>query len=58
MDVVKFVRAHAGIKDTPIVIFSNAFMSDLVQRAADAGAAREDPYSRVLLSVGPCSRAT
>lgn len=38
VDVVKFVRSHAETAKIPIVIFSNAFMSDLVQRAADAGA--------------------
>jgi CheY-like chemotaxis protein len=36
--VVKYVRAHPETAKIPIVIFSNAFMSDLVQRAADAGA--------------------
>lgn len=38
VDVVKYVRSHAETAKIPIVIFSNAFMSDLVQRAADAGA--------------------
>jgi len=38
VDVVKYVRAHPETSKIPIVIFSNAFMSDLVQRAADAGA--------------------
>src|SRR4051812_44694794 len=38
VDVVKYVRSHPETAGIPIVIFSNAFMSDLVQRAADAGA--------------------
>ncbi len=38
VDVVKYVRNHAETAKIPIVILSNAFMSDLVQRAADAGA--------------------
>lgn len=38
VDVVKYVRAHADTSKIPIIILSNAFMSDLVQRAADAGA--------------------
>jgi DNA-binding response OmpR family regulator len=38
VDVVKFVRSHAETATIPIIILSNAFMSDLVQRAADAGA--------------------
>jgi DNA-binding response OmpR family regulator len=38
VDVVKYVRANADTAKIPIIIFSNAFMSDLVQRAADAGA--------------------
>lgn len=38
VDVVKFVRSHAETSKIPIIILSNAFMSDLVQRAADAGA--------------------
>jgi DNA-binding response OmpR family regulator len=38
VDVVKYVRAHADTAKIPIIILSNAFMSDLVQRAADAGA--------------------
>lgn len=38
VDVVKFVRSHNETATIPIIILSNAFMSDLVQRAADAGA--------------------
>lgn len=38
VDVVKFIRSHNETAKIPIIILSNAFMSDLVQRAADAGA--------------------
>ena len=38
VDVLKFVRSHAELQETPVIIFSNAFMSDMAQRAAIEGA--------------------
>lgn len=37
-DVLKFIRSQAAFKDTPVVVFSNSYMSDLVRKAAEAGA--------------------
>jgi len=40
VDVLKFIRARADLKTTPVIIFSNCYMSDMVQAAAVAGADR------------------
>lgn len=37
-DVLKFIRAHPDLKHIKVVIFSNAYMTDLAQEAAKAGA--------------------
>jgi len=40
VDVLKFIRARPDLKTTPVIIFSNCYMSDMVQAAAVAGADR------------------
>src|SRR5882672_1356860 len=40
VDVLKFMRSRAESKATPVIIFSNSYMSDMVQAAAVAGADR------------------
>jgi two-component system chemotaxis response regulator CheY len=37
-DVLKFIRAEPALKSTPVIILSNAYMTDLARQAADAGA--------------------
>lgn len=39
-DVLKFLRAHKDLKTTKVVIFTNAYMTDLAQEASKAGADR------------------
>lgn len=39
-DVLKFIRAHKDLKTTKVVIFTNAYMTDLAQEASKAGADR------------------
>jgi CheY-like chemotaxis protein len=38
VDVLRFVRSSPEIKTTPVVILSEAYMSDLAQEAAKIGA--------------------
>jgi CheY-like chemotaxis protein len=38
VDVLKFIRSDPVLKATPVIILSNAFMSDLAQEAATVGA--------------------
>jgi CheY-like chemotaxis protein len=38
VDVLKFIRSRPDLKDTAVIIFSNSYMSDMVQAAAVAGA--------------------
>jgi len=38
VDVLKFIRADARLKTTPVIIFSNAYVSELAQQAMAAGA--------------------
>jgi CheY-like chemotaxis protein len=38
VDVLKFIRAEPTLKSTPVIILSNAYMSDLAQEAAKLGA--------------------
>jgi CheY-like chemotaxis protein len=38
VDVLKFIRSDPVLKPTPVIILSNAFMSDLGQAAATIGA--------------------
>ncbi|MFM2081349.1 MAG: Alkaline phosphatase synthesis transcriptional regulatory protein phoP, two-component system, OmpR [Verrucomicrobiota bacterium] len=37
-DVLKFIRAHAQLRRTKVVIFSNAYMTEIALEAAKAGA--------------------
>ena len=39
-DVLKFIRSSPALKDTPVIILSNAHMSSLAQQAATIGAER------------------
>src|SRR5258705_11402692 len=38
VDVLKFIRSRPELKETAVIIFSNSYMSDMVQAAAVAGA--------------------
>src|SRR2546427_11562757 len=38
VDVLKFIRSNEQLKTTPVIIFSNSYMSDMAQAAAVAGA--------------------
>src|SRR6185437_15266797 len=38
MDVLKFVRETDGLKETPVLILSNAYMDDRAEKALKAGA--------------------
>jgi len=40
VDVLKFIRSSPALKDTPVIILSNAHMSSLAQQAATIGAER------------------
>ena len=40
VDVLKFLRAHKDLKTTKVLIFTNAYMTELAQEAAKAGADR------------------
>lgn len=40
VDVLKFIRSNPALKDTPVIILSNAHMSALAQQAASIGAER------------------
>jgi len=37
-DVLKFIRADPALKSTPVIVLSNAYMTDLARQAADVGA--------------------
>jgi CheY-like chemotaxis protein len=37
VDVLKFIRADSALKSTPVIILSNAYMSDIAQEAAKLG---------------------
>jgi len=37
VDVLKFVRAEPTLKSTPVIILSNAYMTELAQQAAELG---------------------
>jgi CheY-like chemotaxis protein len=39
-DVLKFIRAHKDLKTTKVIIFTNAYMTDMAQEASKAGADR------------------
>src|SRR5581483_1711525 len=38
VDILRYVRSHKDFKAVPVVVFSNAFMSEMAQRAAAEGA--------------------
>ncbi|MBI4026799.1 MAG: response regulator [Verrucomicrobia bacterium] len=38
VDVLKNIRAKSGLRDTPVIVFSNAYLSNMVKDAWDAGA--------------------
>jgi len=50
MEVLKFIRGNAGLKDTPVLVLSNAFVNRLSADALAAGANRT-------ISKGLCSPA-
>jgi CheY-like chemotaxis protein len=37
VDVLKFIRADPALKNTPVIILSNAYMTDIAQEAARLG---------------------
>src|SRR5260370_42663988 len=37
-EVLKFIRGHPDLKLVPVVVFSNSYMTNLVERAWNAGA--------------------
>ena len=40
VEVIKYMRAHSELKAVPIVVFSNSFLTNLVQEAWKAGATK------------------
>ncbi|MCX7721851.1 MAG: response regulator [Verrucomicrobiae bacterium] len=43
VEVLKFMRADKRLKDVPVVVFSNAYMTELAQEAMAAGATKSMP---------------
>ncbi|MCS7338192.1 MAG: response regulator, partial [Verrucomicrobiae bacterium] len=43
VEVLKFMRADKRLKDVPVVVFSNAYMTELAQEAMAAGAPKSMP---------------
>jgi len=40
LEVLKFARAQANGKTMPVIVFTNAYLTDLMKQASDAGATR------------------
>src|SRR3984957_2175577 len=40
VDVLKKIRAEAGLQQLPVIVFSNTFLSNMVQEAWKAGATK------------------
>jgi CheY-like chemotaxis protein len=40
VEVLKYIRSQAATKDLPVIVFSNAFLSNLMQEAREAGATK------------------
>src|SRR6186713_1547848 len=38
IEVLKYIRAHPDLKNLPVVVFSNSYMTNLIERAWRAGA--------------------